>query len=86
MSDLGFASEPVHRSRDGVAPMSPHTSDGRWLGWRKIMSKTNDTSNMNTERELTSDELDTVSGGVDVCRVDPFSCIVGQIISALLHP
>jgi len=27
------------------------------------MSK-NDTSNMNTERELTSDELDTVNGGI----------------------
>ncbi|MEH2562833.1 hypothetical protein [Bradyrhizobium sp. AZCC 2289] len=28
------------------------------------MSKTNDTSNMNTERELSNDELDAVSSGV----------------------
>jgi bacteriocin-like protein len=30
----------------------------------KTVSKTNDTSNMNTERELSNDELDAVSGGV----------------------
>jgi bacteriocin-like protein len=35
------------------------TSDGRWLGWSKIMSNT---------RELTNDELNAVSGGADICK------------------
>jgi hypothetical protein len=30
---------------------------------------------MNTERELTVDELDAVSGGANVCKTDPLYCI-----------
>ena len=37
------------------------TSDGRWIGWRKIMTKTEDASQV---RELQDDELDIVTGGV----------------------
>jgi len=37
------------------------TSDHRWLGgWRKIMSKTDDASQV---QELHDDELDSVTGG-----------------------
>jgi Cadherin domain/RTX calcium-binding nonapeptide repeat (4 copies) len=50
-----------------------------------MMSKTNDTSNMNTERELSNDELDAVSGGVDVCSKggDPLACAIQRIISEI---
>jgi hypothetical protein len=34
----------------------------RWLGWRKIMSDTNDKSK-DDHREVTDAELDSVSGG-----------------------
>ena len=56
MSDLGVAGEPVHRATRCLAATDGHTSDGRWLGWRMIMS--------NEISELTKTELDAVSGGV----------------------
>jgi hypothetical protein len=41
---------------------APATAGPRWLGWRKIMSDTNDNSKLD-HRELTNTELDAVSGG-----------------------
>jgi bacteriocin-like protein len=45
---------------------APATDDPRWLGWEKIMSKTNDTlygTAARSQHELTADELNHVSGG-----------------------
>jgi hypothetical protein len=39
MSDLGAASEPLHGGEESMRQQMAETSDGRWLGWRKIMSK-----------------------------------------------
>ena len=59
MSDLGVASEPVHRSGDGVAPVCPRQRST--LGLMEMTMS----GNKSTEktRELTEDELNLVSGG-----------------------
>jgi bacteriocin-like protein len=45
--------------RDVLRQCGRTSNDAGLDGWRKIMSKTNDTS-----RELTNDELNAVSGGM----------------------
>jgi len=56
MSDLGAASEPVHRSGDSVAAVWPHSGRMVRAAWmEKIMSKTG--------RQLEDSELELVSGG-----------------------
>ena len=57
MSDLAAVCDRRHSRAPSVAP-GGRTATERSAWVEKIMSKTNDTS-----RELTSDELDAVSGG-----------------------
>jgi hypothetical protein len=40
----------------------------------KIMSKTNDTSNIEHHDTLADSELDAVSGGADFCKLYPDKC------------
>jgi hypothetical protein len=58
MSDLGRGGEQVHRSGDGVAPSLPAPAIGL------VRSPVDGEAIMNTERELTINELDAVSGGL----------------------
>jgi len=67
MSDLGAACDSDHSGGKRVAPWSPHQ---RWMvraAWiEKIMSKTNDTSNLATLEHhdtFADSELDAVTGG-----------------------
>jgi hypothetical protein len=39
MSDLAVASERLHGGEESIRQLMAETSDGRWLGRRKIMSK-----------------------------------------------
>jgi hypothetical protein len=72
ISDSDAAGEPVHRSRDGVAPVWPHQRRLVRAGlMEKIMSKTNDISKLDhaklENRVLADSELDAVSGGERRC-------------------
>ena len=62
MSDLGVASEPLHRSGDSVAPVWPSPANGSAFWMEKIMSKTNERAETEC-KELLDHELDTVTGG-----------------------
>jgi hypothetical protein len=73
MSDLGAAGEPVHSGDESVAPVWPAPAIRSLAKWSEvIMTTVTDerrelraaiNANATSERELTSDEIDTVSGG-----------------------
>jgi hypothetical protein len=73
MSDLGAAGEPVHSGSESVAPVWPAPAIRSLAKWSEvIMTTVTDelrelraaiNANATSERELTSDEIDTVSGG-----------------------
>jgi hypothetical protein len=86
MSDLGFASEPLHSATRCLAASVTAPSDG-WstLAWmEKIMSKTNDTSKLDRpkleNRVLADSELDAVSGGAEAKDT-----VATAVVAALVH-
>jgi hypothetical protein len=55
------------------------TSDHRWLGgWRKIMRKTDDASQV---QELHDDELDAVTGGLVVIAI--LAILIAPVLPAV---
>jgi hypothetical protein len=73
MSDLNAASEPVHSGSGSGEPVCPAPAIRSLAKWSEvIMTTVTDelrelraaiNANATNERELTSDEIDTVSGG-----------------------
>jgi type VI protein secretion system component Hcp len=63
MSDLGAASEPLHSGGKSVAASVTAPANGRWHGWKKIMTTTHNSEASPEVRELKDEELENVFGG-----------------------